>query len=126
MLLHKGVLSPATCRRWRALINEEFGTDLYKVRDVLRKSSQLRRAVLESPVADLIGHTPIVRSILFQKPSSFNWRVPWHQDVLIQVREQRDLSGYGPWSIKEGVPHVQPPLARIPHEIEDGGGSPRS
>jgi len=26
------------------------------------------------------------------------------------VKQRIDVSGYGPWSIKEGVPHVQPPI----------------
>jgi ectoine hydroxylase-related dioxygenase (phytanoyl-CoA dioxygenase family) len=35
--------------------------------------------------------------------------VPWHQDVTIAVRERVDAAGFGPWSIKQGVTHVQPP-----------------
>ena len=26
------------------------------------------------------------------------------------MKQRIDVSGYGPWSIKEGVPHVQPPI----------------
>jgi len=29
--------------------------------------------------------------------------------VTIAVRERREAEGFGPWSEKEGVPHVQPP-----------------
>lgn len=50
-----------------------------------------------------------VRATLFDKTSDANWLVPWHQDLTICVKERRDVSGYGPWTIKAGVPHVQPP-----------------
>ncbi len=34
-----------------------------------------------------------------------------HQDLTIAVRERRDMAGYGPWTSKQGVVHVQPPAA---------------
>ena len=51
-----------------------------------------------------------VRSIFFDKTPEANWLVPWHQDLSIAVNTNLDLPGYGPWSMKDGVPHVQPPL----------------
>jgi len=51
-----------------------------------------------------------VRGILFDKTPTANWKVAWHQDLTIAVRERRELRGFGPWSVKEGVPHVQPPM----------------
>jgi Phytanoyl-CoA dioxygenase (PhyH) len=51
-----------------------------------------------------------VRAILFDKNESANWTVPWHQDRSIAVRERVDIRGFGPWSIKAGIVHVQPPL----------------
>ncbi len=50
-----------------------------------------------------------VRGIYFDKTPEANWLVPWHQDLSIAVKQRLDVSGYGPWSTKEGVPHVQPP-----------------
>lgn len=52
-----------------------------------------------------------VRTILFDKTPGANWKVAWHQDLTIAVRARREVAGYGPWSEKEGVPHVQPPAA---------------
>jgi ectoine hydroxylase-related dioxygenase (phytanoyl-CoA dioxygenase family) len=54
------------------------------------------------------GYFP-VRGILFDKNDAANWKVPWHQDVTIAVRERVDSADYGPWSVKAGVTHVQPP-----------------
>lgn len=64
------------------------------------------RALLPAIGPELIA----VRAILFDKTGSANWTVPWHQDRSIAVRERRDAAGFGPWSNKAGVVHVQPPL----------------
>lgn len=53
----------------------------------------------------------IARGIFFDKTPVANWKVPWHQDVMIAVREQKDVPGFSAWSIKAGVVHVQPPVA---------------
>jgi ectoine hydroxylase-related dioxygenase (phytanoyl-CoA dioxygenase family) len=34
---------------------------------------------------------------------------PWHQDVTIAVKARVEVDGFGPWSTKQGVQHVQPP-----------------
>ena len=52
-----------------------------------------------------------VRGLLFDKSASANWSVPWHQDISIAVRERKDVEGFGAWTIKEGVQHVQPPTS---------------
>lgn len=51
-----------------------------------------------------------VRSILFDKTAAENWAVPWHQDLTIAVAKRVEVPGFGPWSIKDGLPHVQPPV----------------
>ncbi len=50
-----------------------------------------------------------VRSIFFDKTGHSNWLVPWHQDLSIAVKNCVEITGYGPWSIKDGIHHVQPP-----------------
>ena len=57
-----------------------------------------------------LGPQPqLARSILFDKTASANWHVTWHQDLSIAVRQKVETSGFGPWSTKAGVSHVQPP-----------------
>jgi hypothetical protein len=51
-----------------------------------------------------------VRALLFNKTAEANWVVPWHQDRTIAVRDRRDVVGFGPWSIKGGTHHVEPPF----------------
>jgi ectoine hydroxylase-related dioxygenase (phytanoyl-CoA dioxygenase family) len=50
-----------------------------------------------------------VRGIFFNKTRTSNWKVVWHQDLTIAVRERKDIDGFGPWTMKAGVLHVQPP-----------------
>jgi hypothetical protein len=50
-----------------------------------------------------------VRGILFDKVPAANWKVPWHQDVTIAVQNRIEADGFGPWSTKADVLHVQPP-----------------
>jgi len=50
-----------------------------------------------------------IKAILFDKSVESNWYVTWHQDLTIAVKEKVELEGFGPWSIKDGIQHVQPP-----------------
>ncbi len=54
-----------------------------------------------------------VRAVLFDKSPDHNWFVPWHQDRTIAVQRRVDMAGFGPWSIKDGQPHVEPPFALL-------------
>jgi len=69
-------------------------------------------ALLRQLVDPVLGSAAFpVRGILFDKQDGANWKVPWHQDVTIAVKDRVGCEGYGPWSVKEGVQHVQPPTA---------------
>jgi hypothetical protein len=52
-----------------------------------------------------------VRGIFFNKSPKANWKVTWHQDCVIAVREKFLIEGWGPWSSKADVIHVRPELA---------------
>lgn len=58
-----------------------------------------------------------VRAIYFDKTPTSNWYVTWHQDLTIAVLEKVESPGWGPWSVKDGVPHVQPPVAVLNNMI---------
>jgi len=66
------------------------------------------RALLEPIIGDRAFP---VRGIFFDKNPEANWGVSWHQDLTIAVIQRIDTEGFGPWSIKEGVDHVQPPVS---------------
>lgn len=97
-------------------IEERTGTERGRggVRDVLDHMPELRAVALHPKVRAIVESVLgcdafLVRSILFDKTEASNWKVPWHQDITIAVYERRDSEGYGPWSTKAGVLHVQPP-----------------
>jgi ectoine hydroxylase-related dioxygenase (phytanoyl-CoA dioxygenase family) len=71
-------------------------------------TSPALRALVE-PV--LGGRAFPVRALLFDKTPGANWKVAWHQDLSIAVRTRIDVPGFGPWSVKAGVHHVQPPAS---------------
>lgn len=54
-----------------------------------------------------------VRAILFDKSPGANWALGWHQDRTIAVQARREVEGFGPWTTKAGIQHVEPPFAII-------------
>lgn len=58
----------------------------------------------------LSSPTHLVRAILFNKTAENNWLVSWHQDKTVAVSEKFKQEGWEPWSIKDGIHHVQPPI----------------
>ena len=78
--------------------------DVPAIVDLARSPSV--RALIE-PI--LGPHCFAVRGIYFDKTPGANWKVPYHQDLSIAVRERHEAAGFGPWSVKAGVVHVQPP-----------------
>ena len=57
-----------------------------------------------------------VKGILFNKTPESNWKVAWHQELTIAVRQRTAITGFSPWTIKDRVNNVQPP-AEILAEI---------
>ena len=52
-----------------------------------------------------------VRAILFDKTPAANWALAWHQDRTVAVARRVEVDGFGPWTVKDGLPHVAPPFA---------------
>jgi hypothetical protein len=57
--------------------------------------------------------TRAVRAIMFDKTPDTNWALGWHQDRTIVVRKRLDTDGFGPWTVKAGMIHVEPPAAMM-------------
>jgi hypothetical protein len=58
-----------------------------------------------------------VRALFFNKTQETNWLVSWHQDLTLAVRARDEVPGFGPWSIKNGIPHVHAPVALLEQMI---------
>jgi ectoine hydroxylase-related dioxygenase (phytanoyl-CoA dioxygenase family) len=90
----------------------------------LGESSHAKRNLLALPIVrELAASVPVrttaeavlgkhcfaVKGTFFNKTQESNWKVAWHQDLTIMVRERKEVAGFGPWTVKEGIVHVQPP-----------------
>ena len=87
---------------------------VYAVRNLLATVPAVRQLAADPAVRRLVEpvvgpRAQVVRAILFDKTPGANWKVAWHQDLSIAVRDRREVAGFGPWSVKAGVVHVQPP-----------------
>ena len=89
---------------------------VYAIRDLLEVVPAARELARSSAVRALVA--PVlgagffaVRGVLFDKTPSAPWKVAWHQDLSIAVRGRAEVEGFGPWSLKAGVVHVQPPAS---------------
>lgn len=51
-----------------------------------------------------------VRALLLDKNEATNWSLAWHQDRTIAVVKRKEVDGFGPWTIKQGLQHVAPPF----------------
>jgi len=88
---------------------------VYAIRNLLVVAPEIGELVDASRIRPLMEQVLgascfVVRSILFDKTPEANWKVAWHQDLSIAVRARRDMEGFGAWSEKAGVTHVQPPV----------------
>ncbi|MFT5905719.1 MAG: ectoine hydroxylase-related dioxygenase (phytanoyl-CoA dioxygenase family) [Cryomorphaceae bacterium] len=80
------------------------------VRHLRRRSELFDELAHSESVMSLLPPDMIaVRSILFDKNEKENWSVAWHQDLTIAVASRVEVVGYSPWSMKDNLPHVQPP-----------------
>ena len=95
--------------------------EVYGGRDLLGGSRKpagwpARPSSRRSPSAVLGPGAFAVRGLFFDKTPTVNWNLPWHQDLSVAVRERRDVPGFGPWTLKGGIPHAHAPaelLARM-------------
>jgi ectoine hydroxylase-related dioxygenase (phytanoyl-CoA dioxygenase family) len=64
---------------------------------------------LRATVRAFLGEgAKLVKGLFFDKTAHANWKVSWHQDLTISVKERKDVHGFGPWTVKAGAIHVQP------------------
>ena len=115
--LATGVLGGAQIEALRHLAGQgaslRRGGNAYGGRNLLHMP-EVRNLAANRAIRDLIepivGPTAVpVRALFFDKTPEANWPVLWHQDLTIAVAERHDREGWGPWSTKAGVPHVEPP-----------------
>jgi len=113
-LLKHAIASDTIYRLLEELKPLQQSQSAYGVRNLLSKADFIKQFVNSGPIRNIIepfiGKPAIpVRAIFFDKIPNANWNVAWHQDTTIAVDARAELEGYGPWSMKDGVIHVEPP-----------------
>jgi ectoine hydroxylase-related dioxygenase (phytanoyl-CoA dioxygenase family) len=95
--------------------------------DLRRNRAGIRHALGLAPVAaiargqklmkiakDILGNEALpIRATLFDKSPLSNWLVVWHQDTALPLRERREKTGWGPWSVKDGVNYAHAPMQAL-------------
>jgi hypothetical protein len=103
--------------RLRSLLEPSTSGDAkgsHGMRNVVGLIPEIREDVnghaIRSLIDQIVGSDAfLVRSIFFDKTARANWKVPWHQDRSIAVQQRIDIAGFGPWSLKGGIVHVEAP-----------------
>jgi ectoine hydroxylase-related dioxygenase (phytanoyl-CoA dioxygenase family) len=90
------------------------GQNYFGIRNLLNVVPAVRELAQSPEVATLVERMArkrarVVRGIFFDKTPEANWKVAWHQDLTISVRQKKELPGFRCWSQKAGITHVQPP-----------------
>ena len=75
------------------------------------------RNCLEGKVSEFLPGAKIVRLTAFNKSSSNNWALPWHQDRVIAVKQRHDIPGFSKWTRKDGYWHCEPPIRILENMI---------
>jgi ectoine hydroxylase-related dioxygenase (phytanoyl-CoA dioxygenase family) len=112
-------------------LTEEMSESIYAQRNLL-SVPMVRKLAKSNAVRELIcsvlgPNCFAVKGIFFNKTQSSNWKVAWHQDLTIAVSERLAVDGVGPWTVKAGVVHVQPPtdvmagMVAIRLHLDDSG-----
>ena len=110
-------LDASACHALASLLGDANGAG---TRDMLRnlEVAELADSLLANLVRPHLPLSPLpVRGIYFDKRPETNWLVAWHQDLTLALKKQAEVPGFGPWSVKEGVPHVQPPMRLLEQMI---------
>jgi ectoine hydroxylase-related dioxygenase (phytanoyl-CoA dioxygenase family) len=92
-----------------------------------RSRAGLRHALSLGPVANVARQPSVMeladsvlgteafpfRATLFDKSPKSNWLVVWHQDTALPLRQRREVQGWGPWSVKEGIAYAHAPTSAL-------------
>lgn len=108
--LVRGVLDAAEQQALREALGPVEGAGRRGLLNRPEVGGLARSARLVQLVRPHVGGEPFpVRAIYFDKTPGANWGVVWHQDLTLAVAARVEVPGFGPWSVKNGIPHVQPP-----------------
>jgi ectoine hydroxylase-related dioxygenase (phytanoyl-CoA dioxygenase family) len=90
------------------------GESYFGIRNLLSVVPALRDLPSSTAIRSLVDpiagrQAQVVCGTFFDKTPEANWKVPWHQDLTIAVRQRKKVAGFNSWTLKAGTNHVQPP-----------------
>jgi ectoine hydroxylase-related dioxygenase (phytanoyl-CoA dioxygenase family) len=101
----------------RALGESQVARSRAGVRHLLAEpavAKTARNPRLASIASQALGHDALpFRATLFDKSPRANWLVVWHQDTALPLRARREVTGWGPWSIKAGIQYAHAPAEAL-------------
>ena len=69
---------------------------------------------MRSIAREFVGPAAVpFRATLFDKSSTANWLVVWHQDTALPLRARVDQDEWGPWSTKAGILYAHAPALAL-------------
>lgn len=115
-------LSPAECD---PLIDALLGDTVLRTRAGARHlmpipcvATLAQDSRLTTIAREWLGSTAVpFRATLFDKSSTSNWLIPWHQDTALPLARRFDFRGWGPWSEKAGVLYAHAPACALSRVI---------
>lgn len=108
-------------------------SDILKLKEQLvslqpsRSRAGIRHAMRYEAIVNVAGHWALLeiasqllgaqaspfRATLFDKSPGANWLVVWHQDTALPLQERKEVPGWGPWSVKDGVAYAHAPTTAL-------------
>ena len=113
-LILENQIDPETLEELRSELAKSVVRGRAGIRDLLTRVPAVRELAQSRSVRNLVeavlgASARVIRGVYFDKQKDANWKVAWHQDLTIAVKQRVEAEGFGPWSLKAEIQHVQPP-----------------
>jgi hypothetical protein len=107
--IHPNVLGDAECDSLIATLDALPGRAIRAGRRHLMALPEIAAMANDPRMTALAKRGVPFRATYFDKSPQSNWLVPWHQDTALPIASIDDESGWGPWSVKEGIRYAHAP-----------------
>lgn len=85
----------------------------FAIHNIIGKIPNLHQLILNNNLKKILSAIDedlfLTKSIYFNKPEQADYYVTWHQDTMINVKEQKTVDGYDNWTREEDYFGVEPP-----------------
>lgn len=112
--IHKALVSDQRVQFIIAGLGSDYSTQ-HGIRNPEKKFAVIAKLVSSARIIALASEllqaeARFVRALFFDKMPGKNWFTAWHQDKTVALDKKIPMTGWGPWTVKQNVCHVQPPV----------------